>query len=79
MHDAGRSETEVQAYLERWGLITPQLAAHLIRFLNEPTSRSYVLTYAAGRELCSSYVADRPEHFQRLLTEQVRVGELLGE
>jgi hypothetical protein len=79
LHDAGRSETEVQAYLERWGLITPELAAHLIRFLNEPTSRSYVLTYAAGRELCSSYVADRPEHFQRLLTEQVRVGELLGE
>ena len=79
LHDSGRSETEVQAYLERWGLITPELAAHLIRFLNEPTSRSYVLTYAAGRELCSSYVADRPEHFQRLLTEQVRVGELLGE
>lgn len=79
LHDSGRSETEVQAYLERWGLITPELAAHLIRFLNESTSRSYVLTYAAGRELCSSYVADRPEHFQRLLTEQVRVGELLGE
>ena len=79
LHDAGRSETEVQAYLERWGLITPELAAHLIRFLNEPTSRSYVLTYAAGRVLCSSYVVDRPEHFQRLLTEQVRVGELLGE
>jgi hypothetical protein len=79
LHDSGRSEAEVQAYLERWGLMTPELAAHLIRFLNEPTSRSYVLTYAAGRELCSSYVADRPEHFQRLLTEQVRVGELLGE
>jgi hypothetical protein len=79
LHDAGRSEVDVRAYLERWGLMTPELAAHLIRFLNEPTSRSYVLTYAAGRELCSSYVADRPEHFQRLLTEQVRVGELLGE
>jgi hypothetical protein len=79
LHDAGRSEADVRAYLERWGLMTPELAAHLIRFLNEPTSRSYVLTYAAGRELCGSYVADRPERFQLLLTEQVRVGELLGE
>ena len=80
--DAARRRGErgrAQAYLERWGLMTPKLAAHLIRFLNEPTSRSYVLTYAAGRELCRSYVADRPERFQRLLTEQVRVGELLGE
>ena len=24
----------------------------MIRFLREPTSRSYVLTYAAGQELC---------------------------
>jgi hypothetical protein len=30
-------------------------------------------------ELRGSYVADRAERFQRLLTEQVRVGELLGE
>ncbi len=79
LHDAGASNAEVKAYLERWGLMTPELAAHLIRFLNEPTSRSYVLTYPAGRELCGSYVADRPERFERLLTEQVRVGELLGE
>jgi hypothetical protein len=50
----------------------------VIRFLNEPTSRSYVLTYSAGRELCRAYVADEPERFRRLLTEQVRVGDLLA-
>ncbi len=77
LHDAGASEAEVRAYVERWGLMSPQLAAHLIRFLNEPTSRTYVLTYAAGRELCSSYVAGKPERFRRLLTEQVRVRDLL--
>jgi hypothetical protein len=77
LHDAGASEAEVQAYLERWGLMTPQLAAHMIRFFNEPTSRTYVITYPAGRELCRAYVGDEPEHFRRLLTEQVRVRDLL--
>lgn len=77
VHDQGASEADARAYLERWGLMTPQLSAHLIRFLQEPTSRSYILTYAAGHELCRAYVAGRPERFRRLLTEQVRVGDLL--
>ena len=77
LHDAGASTTEAHAYLERWGLMTPELAAHLIRFLTEPTSRTYMITYAAGRELCRAYVAGDPERFRRLLTEQVRVRDLL--
>lgn len=77
LHDAGASEPEAHAYLERWGLMTPKLAAHVIRFLTEPTSRSYVMNYSAGRELCRSYVAGEPERFRRLLTEQVRVRHLL--
>ena len=76
LHDAGASEAETQAYLERWGLMTPELAAHVIRFLSEPTSRTYVITYSPG-ELCRSYVAGEPERFRRLLTEQVRVRDLL--
>lgn len=77
LHDADASEHEVRAYLERWGLMSPQLAAHTIRFLTEPTSRTYVITYAAGRELCTAYVAGEPERFTRLLTEQVRVRDLV--
>ncbi len=77
LHDAGASEAEAQAYLERWGLMTPKLAAHLIRFFTQPTSRTYVMNYSAGRELCRSYVAGDPERFRRLLTEQVRVRDLL--
>jgi hypothetical protein len=77
LHEAGASEADVRAYLERWGLMTPRLAAHLIRFLGEPTSRTYVITYPAGHELCSAYVAGEPERFHRLLTEQVRVRDLL--
>jgi hypothetical protein len=37
-----------------------------------------VITYPAGRELCRSYVANQPERFRRLLTEQVPVAELAG-
>jgi hypothetical protein len=78
LHDAGASEAEARAYLERWGLMTPKLAAHMIRFFTKPTSRSYVMNYSAGRELCRSYVAGEPERFRRLLTEQVRVRDLLA-
>jgi hypothetical protein len=76
LHDAGASEAEARAYLELWGLMGPELASHLIRFLTEPTSRTYVITYPGGRELCRSYVAGEPERFHRLLTEQVRVRNL---
>jgi hypothetical protein len=78
LHEDGASEAEVQEYLERWGLLNPTLAAHVVRFLQEPTSRTYILTYPAGLELCRSYVAGEPERFRRLLTEQVRVGDLLA-
>jgi hypothetical protein len=78
LHDDGASKAETQAYLERWGLMTPELAAHVIRFLTEPPSRSYMVTYPAGRALCGSYVAGEPERFRLLLTEQVRVRDLLA-
>ena len=74
---AERARPRRSAYLERWGLMTPELAAHMIRFFTEPTSRTYVMNYPAGRELCRSYVAGEPERFRRLLTEQVRVRDLL--
>jgi hypothetical protein len=77
LHDGGASEAETHAYLERWALLTPEWADHMLRFFNEPTSRSYVITYAAGRKLCGSYVAHVPDGYRRLLGEQLRVRELL--
>jgi hypothetical protein len=77
LHEEGASEAEVRAYLERWGLHRPEFTAHMIRFFTAPTSRSYVTTYSAGWELCHSYAAGEPERFRRLLTEQVRVRDLL--
>jgi len=78
LHDAGATETEVQAYLERWGLLAPDMAAHVIRFLQAPTSRTYIITYLAGRELTRAYVGADVARLGHLLTEQVRVGELLA-
>jgi hypothetical protein len=79
LHDGGASADEAQAYLERWGLNTPELAAHIVRFLKEPTSRTYITTYHVGHELCRSYAAGDPERFGRLLTEQIRVRDLVAE
>jgi hypothetical protein len=76
LHDDGASEDEAKEYLARWGLLTPEWTDHLARLLTDPTSRTYVLTYSAGRDLCEAYVAGEPEGFRRLLTEQVRVSDL---
>jgi hypothetical protein len=78
IHESGASNEEAQAYVERWGLQSPELAAHVVRFVTEPTQRTYMCTYAASRELCRAYVGDNPERFHRLLTEQVRIGDLHG-
>jgi hypothetical protein len=78
LHDAGADEGEVRGYLERWELLSPERAAHAVRFMTDPTSRTYVITYTAGLELCRSYVGAGADRFRRLLTEQVRVGELLN-
>jgi hypothetical protein len=77
LHQEGAGEDEVRAYLMRWGLRTVQEADHLIRFFMEPSSRSYVVTYSAGRQLCGDYVAGDPKRLRYLLTEQVRVRDLL--
>jgi hypothetical protein len=77
LHEGGASEVETHAYLERWALLTPEWADHMLRFFKEPTSRSYVLTYAAGRDLCRAYITRVADGFTRLLVEQVRVRDLL--
>jgi hypothetical protein len=78
LYSDGRGEDEVRAYLERWAVMDPELSAHAIRFLRGPTARAYIICYPAGRELCGGYVAGDPARFQRLLCEQVRVGDLLA-
>jgi hypothetical protein len=76
LHDERADEADVSAYLRRWALMTPEVAAHVIRFCKEPTSRTYILTYHAGLGLCGSFVAGDHDRFRRLLTEQLRVRDL---
>jgi hypothetical protein len=76
LHDAGAGEPEVRAYIERWALASPQMSAHWYRFMSRHPSGAYVLTYAAGRDLCRAWVGDDLDRFRRLLSEQVRVADL---
>jgi len=78
LYTDGKGEDEVRAYFERWALLDADLSAHAIRFLRGTTSRSYVICYPAGRELCTAYIAGDPARFRWLLSEQVRVGELVA-
>lgn len=78
IHDGGASREEAQAYIERWNLAPPEQAAHSISFVTDPTWRAYTITYSAGRDLCRAYVNGDPARFRTLLTEHVRVGDLLA-
>ncbi len=76
IHEEGLPEEEVQRFIERWSLSTPEQAAQSIRFVTDPTWRAYTITYSAGRDLCRAYVGGDPARFRRLLTEHVRIAEL---
>jgi hypothetical protein len=78
VHERGGTVAEAQAHVERWGLRTPEQAAQTVRFVTDPTWRAYVVTYAAGQELCGAYVGGDPARFRTLLTEQVRVADLIA-
>ena len=79
LHEQAASDGRGPHYVMRWGLVTDQLADHVIRFLHEPTSRTYILTYPAGRELAEAYVRQRARRASAACsTEQVRVRDLLA-
>jgi hypothetical protein len=78
MHEDGGSADEAQAYFERWGLDAPEEAAHGVRFVSGRAWRAYAITYCAGGELCRAWVGGDVSRFVRLLTEHVRVGDLLA-
>jgi hypothetical protein len=78
IHEDGASADEAKAYVERWGLVTPEHAAQSVRFVTDPTWRAYVINYSAGGELCTTWVGDDPARFVRLITEHMRVSDLLA-
>jgi hypothetical protein len=76
IHEDGSSLVEVEAFVCRWSLNTPEQAKHSVRFVTDPTWRAYVITYSAGRDLCRAYIGGDPSRFRTLLTEHVRIGDL---
>jgi hypothetical protein len=76
LHEEGRDEEEVIAYLRRYGLSTEAEARQRLRFIANPLWRAYIFTYHVGHQLISRWLAgttaaERRSRFRRLLTEQV--------
>jgi hypothetical protein len=78
IHEEGASVEEAEAYTEKWSLVTPEQAKHSVSFVTDPTWRAYVITYSAGRDLCRAYIDGDSARLRTLLTEQVRIGDLLA-
>jgi hypothetical protein len=76
--EEGASVEEAEAFVERWNLVPAEQARHSVRFVTDPTWRAYVITYSAGRDLCRAYVGGDPARFRTLLTEHVRISDLLA-
>jgi hypothetical protein len=76
LHTRGASEEEGVDYAMRWALVTRERAERLVRFMTDPTWRSYISTYTAGYDVCKDFVGDDPERFKRLLTEQLTPADL---
>jgi hypothetical protein len=78
IHEDGMSVDDAAEYVARWSLRPLDQARHSVTFVTDPTWRAYSITYDAGRTLCRRYVAGDPARFRTLLTEPVRISELLS-
>ncbi len=85
LHDRGRSEDDVAAFLQRWTLVTPDRARQQLRFLTSPLWRAYISTYVEGYRLLRQWLEARPEgvdgveRFGRLLDEPLLPSHLRAE
>jgi len=78
LHRDGRPFDEVQRYVERWSLRTPQEAAQIMRFMQNPLFRSYIFNYAMGKDLLAPLLAGPAAvaNFRRLLSEPLTPGQV---
>jgi hypothetical protein len=74
----GASIEAATHYIEKWSIVPRERAQHGVSFVTDPTWRAYSITYSAGRDLCRAYVGGDPARFRTLLTEHVRIGDLLA-
>jgi hypothetical protein len=76
IHEQGLGTEEAVEYVARWRAVPVDYAAASVRFVTDPTWRAYPITYTAGRDLCRAYHGGDVGRFRRLVTEQLRVGDL---
>lgn len=78
VHEDGVIVEEAQAYVSHWALASPHRAERMVAFALDPTWRAYVTTYTEGLRLCRAFVDGDLGVFRTLLSEPVRVGELIA-
>jgi hypothetical protein len=81
LHEEGRDEAEVVAYLRRYGLSTDAEARQRLRFIANPLWRAYIFTYHVGHDLITRWLdaapgEERAARYRTLLTEQVYPSQL---
>jgi hypothetical protein len=77
MYDQNADESEIVAYIQRYGLNSEEEAGKAVGFLKY--ARSYVFTYHYGGEMLDALFAaqgDRDHWFTRLLTESVTPSQI---
>ena len=78
IHEDGLPEDDARVYVARWALAPAHRAERMVSFVVDPTWRAYVTTYSEGLRLCRAFVGGEQAAFRRLLTEPIRIGELLA-
>lgn len=76
LHDEGRSEAEVLAYLMRYGLRAENEARQSLRFLADPLWRAYTFTYHVGRDLLGRWIDLAPTSERRARFRLLLIGQL---
>ena len=76
LYEDGASVDEARDYLVQWSLAPPRRIDQVMRFLTDPSWRSYVTCYVEGYPLGRAFVRNEPERFRRLLTEQLSPSDL---
>ncbi|ADB31064.1 hypothetical protein Kfla_1972 [Kribbella flavida DSM 17836] len=76
LHQHGATLADTRSYIERWAALSPDLATTVAQYVDDPSSRTYVINYPAGLKLVGDYVNHNPAKFRRLLTEQIRITDL---
>jgi hypothetical protein len=76
LYERGAGDAATQDYLVRWGVMAADKAEHLVRFIREPASRTYIANYPTGFGLCEGFTKRHEDGLRRLLTEQLRIADL---